>query len=227
MKPIAVFGFITILSSSCNSPKSMESTDLSGSARWLISDLKQPCVGVGPMDCLVYRNAETGAWSYLYSEISGFEYDPNYAVEIEVRSEKIENPPADGSSIRYVMVREIARHPVYKLDGVINDSWGVVELNGRPVDRGANIFFEINQRTGKMLGRGGCNDFSADIRLYDSHIKGIRISNRVNTEMDCDRLEWEQEFFTALETADRIAFDRAEVSLLNGEEVLLRGRRID
>ncbi len=227
MRQRLILALLPISFLSCSTPKSTGVNDSAGTARWLVSDLKQACVGVGPMECLVYQNMASGQWSLLYTGISGFEYDSNFAVEMEVRSEKIDHPPADGSSIRYVMVREIARHPVQKLDGVINDSWGLVELNGRPIDRMANLFFEINQRTGMMHGRGGCNEFSAQIQLFDSFVKGIRISERVNTEMDCELLEWEQEFFKALEMSDRIGFDRAEVTLLNGDEVLVRARRID
>lgn len=179
------------------------------------------------MECLVYRNAETGLWSMLYSGIEGFAYDPNYAVELEVRTERVDNPPADGSSIRYIQVREVARHKVQKLDGVINDAWGVVELNGRPLQKTENVFFEINQRTGSMMGRGGCNHFSAPFRLYDSHYKGISVGALTHTEIACDQLELEQEFFEALGTVNRIDFSRAEVRLLHNDEVLVRGLRID
>jgi len=179
------------------------------------------------MECLVYRDAASGAWSMLYDGIEGFVYDPNYAVELEVRTERVENPPADGSSIRYIQVRETARHRVQKLDGVINDSWGVVELNGRPLQKTENIFFEINQRTQRVLGRGGCNQFSAPFRLYDSFYKGIAVGVLEHTEMACDQLELEQEFFIVLGTVNRIDFANAEVRLLHDEEVLVRGLRID
>lgn len=70
---------------------------------------RQDCTGVGPMKCLLVKEAENADWQYFYSEIAGFTHEEGYEYTILVRKENIPNPPADGSSVHYVLVKEIEK----------------------------------------------------------------------------------------------------------------------
>ena len=48
-------------------------------------------------------------WNLFYSQIEGFSYEPGYEYVLQVRKEKIDNPPADGSSIRYRLVKVVSK----------------------------------------------------------------------------------------------------------------------
>lgn len=67
------------------------------------------CVGVGPMKCyIVKRNGQT-EWEFFYNNIEGFSFEPGYEYVLEVKTEKMENPAADQSSVKYILVKEISK----------------------------------------------------------------------------------------------------------------------
>jgi hypothetical protein len=73
---------------------------------------RKPCTGVGPMQCLQVRAAPELPWQYFYSEIEGFTHEAGYAYELRVLEQKVDDPPADGSSLRWRLVKVISRTPV-------------------------------------------------------------------------------------------------------------------
>ncbi len=80
-----------------------------------VDHFQQTAVGVGPT--LVYRvqkgdSINTDTWSYLYGDIEGFSYELGYVYDLEVEEVLVANPPADGSSVRYVLKQLIAKEPV-------------------------------------------------------------------------------------------------------------------
>src|SRR5688572_27206197 len=70
-----------------------------------IGPAKVDCVGSFPQSCLLVRESPTGQWEYFYDQIEGFTWEPGYDYHIRVRETKIDNPPMDGSSLRYVLLR--------------------------------------------------------------------------------------------------------------------------
>jgi len=45
----------------------------------------------------------------LYSGIEGFTYEEGNEYVLEIKEEKIDNPPADGSSVKCILVKEISK----------------------------------------------------------------------------------------------------------------------
>lgn len=98
-----LLSFITvILCASCAGIKK------ANTETWLVGPERVPCSGVAPMECLqIKKNASDTAWQYFYDEIEGFQYEPGYTYTLEVSSEKVDNPPADASSIHYKMKKMV------------------------------------------------------------------------------------------------------------------------
>ena len=69
---------------------------------------KAGCTGLGPMLCLQVREVGVTAFQNMFEIPTGFEYEWGIEYLISVEEQEMENPPADGSSIR--------RH----LDGVLS-----------------------------------------------------------------------------------------------------------
>ncbi|RNA63840.1 DUF4377 domain-containing protein [Chryseobacterium nematophagum] len=67
------------------------------------------CTGVAPMKCLQVKENQSGNWMNFYSTIEGFTYEPGYEYILKVKTEKIANPPADASSIRYILVQQVSK----------------------------------------------------------------------------------------------------------------------
>ncbi|MEN4761123.1 MULTISPECIES: DUF4377 domain-containing protein [unclassified Chryseobacterium] len=67
------------------------------------------CTGVAPMKCLQVKETPNGEWTNFYTNIDGFTYEPGYEYVLKVKTEKIANPPADGSSIKYTLVKQVSK----------------------------------------------------------------------------------------------------------------------
>ncbi|MCA8315938.1 DUF4377 domain-containing protein [Burkholderia multivorans] len=70
------------------------------------------CTGVAPMDCLQVRSDPNAPWTLWYAGIEGFAYQPGYTYTLQIDEYRVAQPPADRSSIRWVLKRVIERRPV-------------------------------------------------------------------------------------------------------------------
>lgn len=67
------------------------------------------CTGVAPMKCLQVKEKESDSWGNFYSNIEGFTYEPGFEYVLKVKTEKIQNPPMDASSIKYTLVKQVSK----------------------------------------------------------------------------------------------------------------------
>jgi hypothetical protein len=97
------------------SNESIESSEQTESQNQIVTLYVGPeqvdCVGVAPQQCLLVRESLEEDYSYFYSTIEGFNYEPGYAYELLVEKAPVEDPPADGSSIRWTLVEVVAKVP--------------------------------------------------------------------------------------------------------------------
>ncbi|MCJ7932343.1 MAG: DUF4377 domain-containing protein [Chryseobacterium sp.] len=76
---------------------------------FIVGAQTEDCTGVAPMKCLQVKEKNSESWTHLYSNIEGFTYEPGYEYVLKVKTEKIANPPADGSSIKYTLVKQVSK----------------------------------------------------------------------------------------------------------------------
>lgn len=67
------------------------------------------CQAVGPQTCMQVRERPDEEWKLFYAQIEGFEFVAGFFYEIRVEKYPIENPPADGSRFRYVLVELVSK----------------------------------------------------------------------------------------------------------------------
>lgn len=77
---------------------------------WVGPDLVD-CVGVGPRKCLLVKESEDADWEFFYDGIEGFIHTEGVSYVLEVEITEIEDPPADGSSLHYRLVRTVESTP--------------------------------------------------------------------------------------------------------------------
>lgn len=76
----------------------------------MISADQRDCTsGVMKTKCMLVREKITDEWQLFYNNIDGFTYEPGYDYVITVNTAKIANPPADASSIKYTLIRQISK----------------------------------------------------------------------------------------------------------------------
>lgn len=76
---------------------------------FIIASETADCTGVAPMKCLQIKEKPTDNWSFFYSNIEGFTYEPGYEYVLKVKTEKRENVPADASSIKYTLIKQVSK----------------------------------------------------------------------------------------------------------------------
>lgn len=71
------------------------------------------CSGVGPMQCLQWREAADQPWQLLHGGIIGFEHQPGTSYRLRVRELELPDPPADAPSRRWMLdaILRQAREP--------------------------------------------------------------------------------------------------------------------
>lgn len=74
-----------------------------------VASKQADCMGVAPQKCLLIKSKEDPDWTFFYSNIEGFNYVPGYEYVLEVKKEKIDNPPADRSAFVYKLVKEVSK----------------------------------------------------------------------------------------------------------------------
>jgi hypothetical protein len=91
--------------------------DLNGVVDMVVNSYTVECVGEMEGNCLLVQEGDqigTDDWSLFYYEdsIEGFDYEPGYIYHLKVKKQKIKNPPMDGSSISYRLVKTISKEKV-------------------------------------------------------------------------------------------------------------------
>jgi len=74
-----------------------------------VAPAKVACTGMYPTQCLQVRESATAPWQYFYDSIEGFSWEPGYTYTLAVAIREIPNPPADGSSRAYRLLRVVAK----------------------------------------------------------------------------------------------------------------------
>jgi hypothetical protein len=72
------------------------------------------CYGEMEGTCLLVQEGDmigTENWEnfYFYDSIEGFTYEPGFVYGLIVKKTEVQNPPADGSSIRYELVKIVSK----------------------------------------------------------------------------------------------------------------------
>jgi putative lipoprotein len=83
--------------------------------------------------------------------------------------------------------------------GLTSNRWGVVSLDGHPVEvpsREREPWIELDGRAMKVTGSGGCNRISGG---YESTGPALRFGRLISTQMACASMDTERAFLRALE----------------------------
>lgn len=67
------------------------------------------CVGISPQKCMQVKENESEEWRFFYDEIENFTFEEGYFHEIIVEIINVENPPADSSSKKYMLIEIISK----------------------------------------------------------------------------------------------------------------------
>jgi hypothetical protein len=140
-----------------------------------INHFQNTGIAVGPVLTLLVQkgnNIGTESWTKFYSNIEGFAYESGKIYNLSVKVEPIDNPPADGSSLKYTLVEvvsteEVDNETLFEIDLKINGE------NFITTDSGLKLLNQINIDCNII-----CNELESTIQNQDFVIGTFkRISN--------------------------------------------------
>ncbi|MBN2043900.1 MAG: DUF4377 domain-containing protein [Anaerolineales bacterium] len=185
--------------------------------------------GAGPQKCMQVKFGNDEDWQFFYTQIEGFEYQPGYRYSLLVKQVEVENPPADGSSLRYVLVEVISQEEALmeesgNLDG---RTWKLLSMGSesgqRNIVRGGEATFTYDPETGLVAGTTGCNNYFGPVEI-DEETKMLTFGPLGMTRMACrgDLNQQEIDFMSLLESVTHFAVEGDRLVLYTeGEDVLV------
>lgn len=218
-KIVILLSFVIV---SCSSDGNKEIKTL------VVNSFKVPCTGVAPMSCYQIKDSkEDKTWNNFYNEIEGFDYAPGflYTLEVEVQTIPENEVPADGSSLKYTLVKVIEKLTDKRL--AVNDIWILETQNGDPVLNQflKRPYIEIHVSKSQCLGNDGCNNFTGSLEQLDDSV--IRFGLFAGTKMACPNDELSFKFMKNLSETDRYTINQGKLMLFQGEQELLTFKKAD
>lgn len=174
------------------------------------------CVGVGPQTCMQVKENPADAYTLFYQQIEGFTFEPGYEYELLVSVETIENPPADGSSLKYTLVNIVSQTPVTTESTaeltLVGTLWQLQSIQGMPALVDAEVTAVFGE-DGSLSGGGGCNRYNTSYTVDGAN---LTINDAIaSTMMACADPVMQQEtaYLAALPTAVTWQIDGSSLTL--------------
>lgn len=122
------------------------------------------CVGVAPQQCLLVKERVEDDYSFFYSNIAGFDYEPGFEYDLLVNVMQQPNPPADASSVQYELVEVVSKTAVATppIASLVNGNWQLTSLTveGSEVALPTGIVPTLTIDGSSVSGSLGCNSFT-------------------------------------------------------------------
>jgi len=219
---------IAILASCQTSKKNSNHTTLTSDSikTYYIAPVKVDRIGVGPMKCLLVKSKMEAQWQYFYQKINGFEHEWGQTSIIKVKETKMDNPPADGSSLQFELVEILEQRQVEQDFNLLYDIYGIIKVNNKLIDKGIPQTLELNTSKMTFIGEAACNNYNGQLKNTD-YWNGIAFIHMINTEMYCKNQNTEDTYLKALQSVTSYYKFNNTLLLFKDKEVVIEARRID
>ncbi|MCH2214801.1 MAG: DUF4377 domain-containing protein [Flavobacteriales bacterium] len=187
-----------------------------------VSSIKTECSdGAGKRKCFsIHRgdSIDSNKWELFYAPIEDFKFEPGYFKKIEIQEVVLnqENMPADVSSIRYSLVKEIEK--VVDRRFILNDIWVPVTILDSPISDTLPLpRMEIHLSGMEIMGTNGCNNYKGQI----GNVTGSDISfkNIVSTKKMCLDMTIPDLYDEALEITESYKLENNRLILFDKEGI--------
>lgn len=137
-----------------------------------VSPAMADCVGVGPMTCLMVKDAPDDDYRMFSDPIRGFDYVPGYEYELKVKVSEREKVPADVSKYIYELIEVVSKQPAGL--AIDNTAWELstyLSVSGTMEPRIGKSIVNMKIADGKVSGNAGANRYFGSCELDGSSIR--------------------------------------------------------
>lgn len=223
MRLLILVSVITCLLS-CETTRKTSVDSTNNNQIWWVSGFKTQCSGgAGQMECLkVHKGSDLNdpEWELFYSNIEGFEYEEGFLKKIELTIEElpVTQVPADASSQKYTLVRELEKNVDYRT--LLDGEWTLTRLGNNPINRSVRLpelTIDLNEM--RISGTGGCNNYTGQIKSIT--FSSIELGKVAGTRKACPGPTIENEYLKALGEVGSFRIKGNNLMLFNdGKELL-------
>jgi heat shock protein HslJ len=210
-----IFGIILIalLLTKCSSTNIAHQDNI-----YWIHSAKVDCIGVEKRVCLQIQKGDelniNNEWNLFYSQIIGFDYQPGFIYKLNIKEDIIENPAADGSSIKYKLLEVLEKNEDTRYR--IHDIYILKSINGKEPDfssfnKQPNL--EINITKMMIYGNNGCNNYAGAIKAMNRN--KISFGPLRETKMMCQNMEVPMQFSQAISNIESFKKDKEGLHFIN------------
>ena len=212
---------------SCATQKNMNNNEFT----YWINSAKVSCTGVGEMSCMQIQKGEKiefDKWTLFHDHIQGFQYQPGFIYKLIVKEEQLDsaNVPADASSIKYTLVKQLEKKNDTKF--AIHDIWVLDSMDGIDYQHAQfkHPTIEINTIENRFFGNDGCNNMFGGIDTLTHN--ELRFGMIGSTLMACDDMTLSDTFRQKMEEVKFYEVIDSKLYLLNGnKETQLVLKKVD
>ena len=196
-----------------------------------INSARVDCQGVTPQTCYLVKkaaNVEDGEWTYFYSQIEGFDFEPGNIYKLLVNEEQLppEMAPADASSIKYTLVKVLEKTADERLR--INDIWALTHVSGELInsDKLNTPTLEIKVAEMRAFGTDGCNNYFGGIKTLNA--KELKFAALAGTKKMCMNMQLPNAFNVAISNTSFYKIESLKLTLLDAEnKEILSFKKVD
>ncbi|CAF1106324.1 unnamed protein product [Didymodactylos carnosus] len=84
-----------------------------------VAQNKAKCFGMIPMDCFLVKMKPNDKWRFSYNNIEKFHYKEGFQYTLMIKETEIANPPADHSSVQWVLHRILSKKKSKNIKAVV------------------------------------------------------------------------------------------------------------
>jgi heat shock protein HslJ len=189
-----------------------------------INSSKKSCTGLVPMTCLQYKNDPGEDWKLLYQPIEGFNFEEGYLYTLQVKAKKVKNPPADASSVRYIIKKEVSKQKDENMNAAntrsVEGKWVIAEIkvDGKLADVSGKAWEMAFRPAENAMNAKICNSMGGGFTLEGDKIKFGPVRS---TKMMCPEIKYEDAFGKAVMEVDNFGFEKNKMFLKKGSETLM------
>jgi heat shock protein HslJ len=178
-----------------------------------VNDRKIACAG--NFECMQIKEKAKKDWQITTDTIAGFNYQEGYTYTLSVEITEPKNSYAGNLNDKYKLVKIISKtktsyNPAEKLE---NKTWHLKSLTGARVtmsERDTVVYIRLNIKTGKINGRGICNNFVGSLKTDGN---SITFENLAFTKMMCDGIAFEKTLSEFLVAAKSYTLEENKLTL--------------